>query len=569
MNRDLIIFENRAVNFVDFVELSAKITGALKRNVPDKCGCVAFLMNKSPEQICLFYTLLHEGYRCVPIDPIMPKDRVVRMIQDCSADLVISDEINYGIVSSFKETVCFSHLMRTVENVVTGMDGDEDFKISDDCSIIYYTSGSTGTPKGVIDFGKGLNNLIDALGEVVMPDGSERILCLSPTTFDMFFIESIMALCRGLSMVLATEEQARNPRSIARLIRDHDVDTIIMTPSRLTAVLLNDPEMKTLTEVKTIMLGGEILPEKLLEELQEHSHAELFNLYGPAEASVCTTYANLTKAQGVHIGKPINGSEVYLLNENGEVSNEGEVCIAGIGLGGGYLNNKTLTAEKFSYDSGVGRFVYKTGDLARREPDGNLHFIGRNDDQVKIRGFRIEIGEIERLIERIPGVTACVVKKESTSDRSELLTAFYTGDANAESIKAALKKQVPYYMIPSVFVHKERLAMTAHGKIDRLSLNCEVGANGRSSDLEEPSGIPGIVIDRFKRQMSLREIDTSQLTGEAIIADLGLSSLELIQIVVDIEERCEMEFEDEKLSFAAFTTIKDVIDYVEKTVSGQ
>ena len=208
-----------------------------------------------------------------------------------------------------------------------------------------------------------------------------------------------MALNKGLTVVLADEEEQRNPKLMAKFIQDNAVDIIQMTPSRMQLLLNYDKELICLKSVKEIMIGGEAFPFGLLQTLQEKTTARIYNMYGPTETTIWSTISNLTYKDHIDIGRPIKNTEIYIMDDSltllpsGQI---GEICIGGKGLAKGYVGRDDLTAEKFIYlPQKPNVRVYRTGDMGRHLPDGDLEYLGRTDNQVKIRGHRVELEEIE------------------------------------------------------------------------------------------------------------------------------------------------------------------------------
>lgn len=253
---------------------------------------------------------------------------------------------------------------------------------------ILYTSGTTGIPKGVEVTREGLFNFIEGISEIIDFSAGKRIACFTTVSFDIFILESIMALYRGLVVVLANEDEQRNPRLMAKLIQDNEVDMVQMTPSRMQLLLNYDKELSCLKNVKEIMIGGESFPLSLLRRLKEKTNAKIYNMYGPTETTIWSTVSDLTQKDRIDIGRPIKNTEVYIVDESLSILPEGqvgEIYIAGKGLARGYVGKNDLTIEKFIYlPQKPDVRVYRTGDMGRYLPDGDLEYLGRTDNQVKI-----------------------------------------------------------------------------------------------------------------------------------------------------------------------------------------
>lgn len=243
-------------------------------------------------------------------------------------------------------------IMSDVELDIKFIPSLQTISVEEDVVYILYTSGTTGTPKGVKVTWEGLLNFIEGISEIIDFSPGKRIACFTTVAFDIFFLESIMALYKGLTVVLANEDEQRNPRLMAKLIHDNAVDMVQMTPSRMQVLLNHDKELSCLKNVKEIMIGGEAFPLGLLKTLQAKTNAKIYNMYGPTETTIWSTVSDLTQKDRIDIGRPIKNTEVYIVDESLSILPEGqvgEICIAGKGLARGYVGKNDLTIEKFIY----------------------------------------------------------------------------------------------------------------------------------------------------------------------------------------------------------------------------
>jgi len=441
-----------------------------------------------------------------------------------------------------------------------------------DEAYILFTSGTTGEPKGVIVSQNALFNFIHGISEIIKYESEDRIVCLTTVAFDIFFLESIMAIYKGLTVILSDVDEQYNPRLMTKLIKDNSIDIIQMTPSRMQLLLNYDRELSCLKNVKEIMIGGEPFPFSLLLELQKKTTAKIYNMYGPTEATIWTTVSDLTNKDCIDIGQPIRNTEIYIVDEDLHIlpnGQSGEICIAGNGLANGYVGREDLTSEKFIYlpEKPTIR-AYRTGDLGRYLTDGNLEYLGRTDNQVKIRGHRIELEEIESKLNQVDGIKQSVVIALETNTTDKVLEAFYTSDINIEpkSITDYLSSKLPSYMIPNIFKQIEEFITTTNGKIDRK----------RVSECIETKITPieplDLVYDRitdiqkkvFKLVASNLDVRISNTVSfDTDLAKAGIDSITFINIVVTLENEFDCIFDDEKLLLTAFPTIKKIAEYVE------
>jgi aspartate racemase len=340
-----------------------------------------------------------------------------------------------------------------------------------------YTSGSTGQPKGVNIIHRGVVRLVKETNYVNLT-ADEVFLQLAPLSFDASTFEIWGSLLNGAKLILMPPHMP-SLKDLGRVIAQHQVTTLWLTAGLFHMMV--EERLEDLKPVHQLLAGGDVLSvphvRKVLRELKD---CQLINGYGPTENTTFTCCCSITESQigtSVPIGRPIANTQVYILDallQPVPVGVPGELYIGGAGLARGYLNSPDLTAEKFipnpfSDDPDVR--LYKTGDLARYLPDGNIEFMGRLDNQVKIRGFRIELGEIEAVLAQHPAVQESVVIVHEDSSHDKRLIAYLVfAEPAIETIRSFLKERLPDYMIPNAFVPIEAMPLTPNGKIDTSAL---------------------------------------------------------------------------------------------------
>jgi amino acid adenylation domain-containing protein len=339
----------------------------------------------------------------------------------------------------------------------------------DDLAYAIYTSGSTGRPKGALLEHRGVAAFVLGQRPVFGLAPGRRVLQFASFSFDASVWELFLALTSGATLHLADREDILPGADLARFVARHRIDTALLPPSALTVM-----EPASLAPITALVLAGEACPEPLAARFA--AGRRLFNAYGPTEATVYATLHEWSDAAPRwSLGRAVPNTKVYLLDGRDEpvpFGVAGEICVAGVGVGRGYLGQPELTAARFVRDpfaTSPAR-MYRTGDLGRLLPNGDVEYLGRLDHQVKVRGYRIELGEIESLLASAPGVSACAVLVREDVAGDKRIVAYVVGDAAPAALGERLAAKLPSYMVPSAFVALAELPLTANGKVDRRAL---------------------------------------------------------------------------------------------------
>jgi amino acid adenylation domain-containing protein/non-ribosomal peptide synthase protein (TIGR01720 family) len=352
---------------------------------------------------------------------------------------------------------------------------------------IIYTSGSTGKPKGVaVEHRQLLNYLHGILARLDLPEGAS-FATVSTFAADLGNTVIFPALCTGGCLHVISQERATSPEALVDYCESHSIDCLKIVPSHLNALLTASHPEKILPR-KYLILGGEALSWQLVEKIRQYAPScQILNHYGPTETTVGVLTYPLheqmrDKSETIPLGRAIANTQVYILDHYLQplpIGVAGELYIGGDSVARGYLNQPQLTTEKFitiehfGGQDGQPTRVYKTGDLARYLPDGNIEFLGRIDHQVKIRGFRIELGEIESVLSQHPAIRETVVLAREDELGNKRLVAYIVGSQESaliSELRDFLKEKLPEYMVPSVFVQLKALPLTPNGKVDRQAL---------------------------------------------------------------------------------------------------
>ncbi|MCE0464975.1 non-ribosomal peptide synthetase, partial [Pseudomonas uvaldensis] len=440
---------------------------------------VAICVERGLDMVVGLLAILKAGGAYVPLDPAYPLDRIAHMLEDSAPVAVLAQTGTCGLLASVSVPV-----------IDLGSDAWQDLSIanppasglaSTHLAYVLYTSGSTGKPKGVMVEHRSVINLLSAMGDILGVTATDRMLALTTLGFDIAGLELYLPLMCGASMVVATREQGREGRSLADLIASSGVTVAQATPASWRMLLESGWQG---APGLTALCGGEALPADLASRLAARVET-LFNVYGPTETTIWSSATRIsgqeTGDSQVSIGRPIANTRFYLLDIHGNpvpVGVAGEIHIGGAGVARGYLNRDDLTAERFLKDPfshEPNARMYKTGDLGRYRPDGNIEYLGRNDDQVKLRGFRIELGEIAARLAQHAAVKDAVALVREDMPGEKRLVAYFTGHpsgetADIEDLRLHLQTLLPAYMVPTAYVRLDALPLTPNGKLDRKAL---------------------------------------------------------------------------------------------------
>jgi amino acid adenylation domain-containing protein len=394
---------------------------------------------------------------------------------------------------------------------------------ADDLAYVLFTSGSTGEPKGVMVHHRGLvNHLLAKIGELGL-NASDRVAQTASASFDISLWQMLAALLVGGRVEIVPDSVVREPARLLAEVESRGITVLELVPSVLGPFL--DAMERPPGGLRWMISTGEALPPELARRWLAHTGVPLVNGYGPTECSDRVSHAFLSEIPdgAVHtsIGRPIWNLRLHVLTpdlEEQPAGFPGEVCIGGVGVGRGYLNDPGRTAEAFIPDPWVpGERLYRTGDLGRRRMDGEIEILGRIDHQVKLRGVRIEPGEIEAALRSHPGVREAVVAL-----RGDRLVAWWTGDS-AAALREHLKERLPEVMIPSAFRHLEALPLNPNGKVDRRAL----------PDPEPeaaPAGTPGDDLEAYLAEVVGSVLGRGPVGLRESFFDLGGHSLLAAQV---------------------------------------
>ncbi|MDB4957889.1 MAG: non-ribosomal peptide synthetase [Myxococcales bacterium] len=464
--------ERRTYHELD--ERANQVAHALRERGVGPEVVVGIALERSFDLVIAILAVTKAGGAWVPLDPQLPAARLDVMAETVRPVVVLASAATAGRLPFLAAPI-----LRIGDLAGTTSTRPPRTAAGDHLAYVLFTSGSTGVPKGVMISHRGIVNELasaQALRARLGPD--DAFLQLAPYTFDLSVHEILWPLTVGARLVLLPEGAHRDPRQIVEEMRARDITIMHPVPTLLRA-LLADPDLDRCTRLRTMVCGGEPLPLDLLRAfVARRPDVALVNSYGPTETSVTVSqWRCKPDATAVAIGSPWIDTQLYVLGGDLEpvpFGVIGELYIGGRQVGRGYIGQPALTAERFIADPFAttrGARMYRTGDRARRWPDGNVELVGRVDTQVKLRGFRIELGEIEAVLRREPGVREAVVEIAGSGADARLVAYVVAEpDWTADPARAALAARLPEYMVPKAFVRLDTLPLTRSGKVDRRAL---------------------------------------------------------------------------------------------------
>jgi amino acid adenylation domain-containing protein len=487
----------------------------------------------------------------VPLDPVYPRERLAFMLEDAEVSVLLTQqsliedggwriedsESRSSILNHRSQVVCVDRDWETI-NRENGNNVNSGGR-ANNLAYVIYTSGSTGTPKGVQIKHRSVINCLHSIRQQIDLTEKDVLLALTTISFDISALETYLPLTTGAKLVLASRDEALDGSQLIGRLTECGATAMQATPS--TWKLLLDAGWRSSRNFK-ILCGGEVLSRPVADQLLEGG-ASLWNLYGPTETTIWSTIAKVEPGESpLPIGRPIANTQTYILDSHLQpvpIRVHGELYIGGDGLAQGYLNRPELSAERFvvhPFSDQAGSRLYRTGDVVRYRPDGNIEFLGRLDNQVKIRGHRIEPGEIEAALNQHPGVKEVVVvaRARDSSEERELVSYIVLHQdsaASASDLRSLLRQRLPDYMIPSAFVFLSALPLTPNGKVDRSKLPPPDDSRPAIDQgfVEPRSEIEKLVAQVWREVLKLEKIDVYEnffdVGGHSLLATRVISRI--------------------------------------------
>ncbi len=476
-NAIAVVCGNQQLTYQQLNQRANRIAHHLQGLGSDSGMLVGLYMERSVEMIVGLLGILKAGGAYLPLDPNYPQERLAYMIADSQTPILLTQQkLVKSLPKQQIQLVCMEDIQFSNENI--DLNNDPKSNVTpQDLAYVIYTSGSTGNPKGVeIRHQSLVNVMFYRVTQLLDKDALRAISLTAPLSFDASVGQLFAPLLAGGKSIIV-----ENLFAIPTCAQFHEITCIGATPSIIDKFI---DDFSLPDSLNTLILGGEAVSQALLKRLALHTKVnKVINLYGPTEVTVhCTAAVLLDRTQQKiefpHIGRPIANSKIYILDAELQpvpINIAGEIYVGGVGLAIGYLNQPQLTSEKFianPFSRESNSYLYKTGDLARYLPNGNIEFLGRIDSQLKIRGFRIELVEIESALAQYPSIQEAIITAYQDDNKNKILVAYFTSNQKIafSELRTFLMQKLPIYMIPEAFVQLERLPLTANGKIDRQNL---------------------------------------------------------------------------------------------------
>ena len=555
-----VTVNHQAFSFRTINEMSNGLANRLLENKVGNESIVGLLLERSELMIVSIFGVLKTGAAYLPIDLHTPADRVEFMLNDCRANMIITQ-------GPLDEAILYNgHVIDLIQNPIVPSTENLQNEVSPDTlAYVMYTSGTTGRPKGIMIEHSAVISRLQWINRWYPLSDSDKILFKTPYTFDVSVWEIFWWSLNGSCLSILADGDEKDPEKLLEAIYRYKIGVINFVPSMLKAFLAyceNDHLEAQLRSLKRVIASGEILSVALVKEFsrvfeKNQCPAQISNLYGPTEATIDVSFYDCVFSEEeqdfISIGKPVDNVALTIHNESYHlqpIGVFGEICISGSGLARGYMNNPELTATRFRITEATGNNrLYCTGDFGRVLMNGNIEFKGRIDEQVKVRGYRIELADIEANLLLHPKIRMAVVIPNQERD-NQTLVAFYEAHENVEveELKAFLKQKLPLYMIPSQFVYVESFALSASGKINRKMLSIPVIQQDNKWTAPE---------DKIQLQLSaiwteILGLKENKISSRDTFFDWGGNSLSIIHLIVQIHK-----------SFSAKLQIRDVFAHAD------
>ena len=579
----------RNLTYEELYGLSQEL-GARLQDLGVTCNqLVAVVMEKGWEQIVAVLGILAAGAAYVPIDPGLPQERLLYLLENSQVEIVLTqswlnqnlnipENIQAFTVDTFRRDMSRPYKTDTFRRDMSRLYTSD--TLPDDLAYVIYTSGSTGLPKGVMITHRKIVNAIVSTNQRFNITSQDRILALSALNHDLSVFDIFGLLSAGGTIVLPDAVTVKDPHHWAELMLHQQVTLWNSVPAMM-EMLVDTLENKSINlpkSLRVVTMGGDWLPINLPGRIKalasESETLKILSVGGPTETTlwnICYLIEEVEPTwKSIPYGQPMANSQYYILNqtlENCPVWVPGEMYCAGIQLAKGYWRDREKTNAKFITHPDTGERLYGTGDLGRYLPDGNIEFLGRVDFQIKIRGYRIEAGEIEAALVQHPDIRSAVVAAFGHENHKENLIAYVVTEKqiipNTEEIRQFLSEKLPEYMLPSIFMRIDALPLSANGKVNRLALpNPEKAVR----ELNVNYVAPETEIEQTISQIIQDILEVEKVGINDNFFELGANSLSLTKIFNRLQNKLPNEIQSISLvDLFKYSTIKSLASYLNQS----
>lgn len=573
-----VVFYDETITYSELNKKANQFAWFLRNFSINKNDVIVLMLRKSIDFVAAIIGVMKVGGAYLPIDIENPLNRNKEVLRESKAKLIITDSML--ISDDMKDFLLdeSNELGKTVFIDKMKNEINEKEKVNlqnnncgNDLLYVIFTSGSTGKPKGVMLEHINLINLIRFEMKKTNIDFSGRVLQSASMAFDVSFQEIFSTLLSGGTLYIINNRTKSNISELVDYIYKNKVEILFFSPSFIKLIFNNEPYLEMMSKsVKHIIAAGEqlVISDNLRKYIKENNIC-LHNHYGPTETHVATTLtltADDIIPSNPSIGYPISNNRIYILDENMQsvpVGVSGEIYIAGIGVGRGYLNQPELTQKSFFINPyRKSERIYKTGDFGKMSSDGSIVFLGRKDLQVKINGYRIELQEIEKKLMDMDGVKNAVVLNRDEKDEQKYLCAYLVLDKKntKEEIRKNLEKELPYYMIPSYFLEVDDIPLNANGKVDQKRLlELKMPNKDKNDGLILNGDKKEIIANIWRDTLGVDSIDCN--TG---FFELGGNSILLAVVLEKINGRFHVNIPI--IELYNNSTINQLVAYMDKTL---
>ncbi|AZZ36353.1 hypothetical protein CIK05_05960 [Bdellovibrio sp. qaytius] len=530
---------SNSLTYTELDRISDRIAARLKLHHSNGPVKVGVCLERTSHLPAVLLAIFKCGYTYIPLDHTFPPERLHYIVSDSQLDILITEKhISYKPSREETKVLILSHLIEKT-NLQFKAEPLTNAQL-DTTAYILYTSGTTGTPKGVSVSYDSLQNFVLAMQGMGIMNAKDKVLAHTTICFDISFLEILVPILTGASVHLVNKTDILEADGLNRIIQKYDINFIQATPSAWKILMAQN--WKPQTKNFKILSGGERLPQEVADYLQVCT-SSVFNMYGPTETTIWSSYQKLQKDTPITCGAPIYNTQFIILSESGEVippHASGELYIGGLGLSAGYYHKSELTEKKFKLVTNqlMSGVFFATGDLARWNASGEIEILGRNDRQVKINGFRLELFEIESHLRKMQILKDVHVFTISDGEYQMIAAALVLDSGKAitpEKLRNDLAQFLPNYMIPQEFVFVDEIPRTTSQKIDESALSFLVKKG------EAPVTALPKVVQRTNMYDKIREIWSEHLKVDLIedqstFFELGGHSLIALNLNTHLEE---------------------------------